>query len=102
MSSETSQLPPEGEPTVLDLYKSITKDWASFFNFLRALWDSARRAELHQALEMEAAQPQPQPEEPVRASSFPWRSVLALFTTIISYSLLSLVCAIIDDKHLPM
>ncbi len=86
--SNDSQLPnPElqnkdlQEPTVLDLYKSVTKDWASFFNFIRSLWDARRRDELNRSLAADAAYAieESKPEEPARAAYFPWRSVLALF-----------------------
>lgn len=75
-----SQTPPEQEPTVLDLYKSVTKDWASFFNFIRSLWDASRREEINQTLAQESALPIEEEiaEQPPRASHFPWRSLLAL------------------------
>ena len=55
MTHEAPQQSPESEPTVLDLYKSVTKDWRSFFNFIRSLWDARRRAELDHALAIEVA-----------------------------------------------
>lgn len=72
------------EPTVLDLYKAVTKDWTSFFNFVRSLWDARRRDELNLALAAEAAYAieESKPEEPARAAYFPWRSVLALFLAL--------------------
>ena len=72
------------EPTVLDLYKSVTKDWTSFFNFVHSLWDARRRDELNNSLVAEAAYTieVEKPEEPARASYFPWRSVLALFLAL--------------------
>ena len=71
--------PPQDEPTVLDLYKSVTKDWASFFNFTRSLWDAGRRAEINHALGQEAAHSTAEEfVETLRASHFPWRSLLAL------------------------
>jgi 4-amino-4-deoxy-L-arabinose transferase-like glycosyltransferase len=84
MTHETPQQPPENEPTVLDLYKSVTKNWTSFFNFIRSLWDARRRAELDHALALEVAQEQPDlfPEKPARVDHFPWRSVLALFLAL--------------------
>ena len=76
----------EQEPTVLDLYKSVTKDWSSFFNFIRSLWDARRRDELNRTLADEVAHPviveEPKPEEPVRTSHFPWRSMLGLFLAL--------------------
>jgi len=74
------------EPTVLDLYKSVTKDWSSFFNFIRSLWDARRRDELNRTLVIDVAHHVPvgeqRPEEPARASYFPWRSMLALFLAL--------------------
>ena len=74
------------EPTVLDLYKSVTKDWSSFFNFIRSLWDARRRDELNRTLADEVAHHVPageqSPEEPARALHFPWRSMLALFLAL--------------------
>ncbi len=73
------------EPTVLDLYKSVTRDWISFFNFIRALWDARRRAELNQTLADEVAShvsEEQSPQEPARVSYFPWRSTLGLFLAL--------------------
>ena len=84
--SELQDKESQQEPTVLDLYKSVTKDWASFFNFIRSLWDARRRDELNRTLADEVAQHVPageqEPEEPARASYFPWRSVVALFLAL--------------------
>jgi hypothetical protein len=90
MTQEAPQQSPENEPTVLDLYKSVTKDWRSFFNFIQSLWDARRRAELDHALAYEVANPLAEqfPEEPVRADYFPWRSVLALFLALGAQALL--------------
>ena len=90
MTDETPQQTPEQEPSVLDLYKSVTKDWRSFFNFIQSLWDARRRAELDRELALEVAQAVPEglPEEPVRVDYFPWRSVLALFLALGAQALL--------------
>ncbi|WKZ36660.1 MAG: glycosyltransferase family 39 protein [Anaerolineales bacterium] len=83
MTNDNLQPPAEKEPTVLDFYKSVTKDWRSFFNFIRSLWDARRREEISQTLAQEAAQPLEEPPlEPARATSFPWRSLLALFLAL--------------------
>ncbi|MCE9646518.1 MAG: glycosyltransferase family 39 protein [Chloroflexi bacterium] len=77
----TDPSPESQEPTVLDLYKSVTRDRASFINFIRSLWDARRREELDRALANEVAQQyiqEPAPEEPARVSYFPWRSIVAL------------------------
>jgi len=79
------------EPTVLDLYKSVTRDRASFVNFIRSLWDARRREELDRALAVEVAQqyvPEPMPAEPQRVSYFPWRSLLALLLALAGQVLL--------------
>lgn len=87
MQNDTNS--PEKEPTVLDLYKSVTKDWASFINFIRSLWDARRRAELNQALAYEAAQNViiEKAEEPFRAGGFPWRAVLAFLLALFAQAL---------------
>jgi len=74
------------EPTVLDLYKSVTKDWGSFFYFIRTLWDARRREELRRTLAVEVALAieEARPEEPVRVSYFPWRSMSALFIALVA------------------
>ncbi|MBI5944885.1 MAG: glycosyltransferase family 39 protein [Chloroflexi bacterium] len=91
--SNDSQIPDSqnSEPTVLDLFKAVTKSPASFFSFIRTLWDARRRAELNQSLADEVAlhvDKESSPEEPARASYFPWRSVLALFIALTAQLLL--------------
>lgn len=90
MTDETPQPTPEQEPSVLDLYKSVTKDWRSFFNFIQSLWDARRRAELNRELALEVAQavPEQAPEEPLHVDYFPWRSVLALFLALVAQAAL--------------
>jgi len=41
---------PVDEPTVLDLFKSIFKDWKSFSNFLASTFDTARREQINRSL----------------------------------------------------
>ncbi len=88
MEQDTNQTP-EKEPTVLDLYKSVTKDWSSFLNFIRSLWDARRREELNQALAYEASQSVviEQVEEPVRADTFPYRAILAFLLALMAQAL---------------
>ncbi len=91
MTEETPNSQPENEPTVLDLYKSVTRDWASFFNFIRSLWDARRREELNRALVQEKAQYVIEEEEviePQRAGHFPWRSLLALLAALLAQGML--------------
>jgi len=74
------------EPTVLDYFKSIFKDWKSFTAFLRA-WNS--RADMAQMIEI----PPPVEEAPslnversmfnAERSAFPWRSMLTLLLALI-------------------
>jgi hypothetical protein len=89
MTSNDLQPPSEKEPTVLDLYKSVTRDRRSFFNFLRSLWDARRREEINQTLAQETAQPPEEPlAEPPRTESLPWRSILALLIALGAQALL--------------
>jgi len=86
---QDKQTSPEQEPTVLDLYKSVTKDWSSFSNFILSLWDARRREELNTALALETAQPVIEEvvvEQP-RADVFPWRSMLALLFALVAQGL---------------
>ncbi len=90
MTYETPQPPPENEPSVLDLYKSVTKDWRSFSRFIQSLWDERRRAELDHALVLETANtlPEPRNEESAQANSLPWRALLALFLALMAQAVL--------------
>jgi hypothetical protein len=92
MTDETPLQTPEQEPTVLDLYKSITKDWKSFFVFLGSLFNTARRAEVERAVAEEARHiPEPELEnlQPANISTgFPWRAVLGLLLALFAQSLL--------------
>lgn len=89
MEQET-QNRPEQEPTVLDLFKSVTKDWASFFNFIRSLWDAQRRQQLGEALALESAHPVviEQVVEPVRTDAFPWKALIAFFIALAAQALM--------------
>jgi 4-amino-4-deoxy-L-arabinose transferase-like glycosyltransferase len=79
MTEGIPQPTPEKEPSVLDLYKSITKDWMMFFNFIRSLWDARQREGLNQTLAQAAAEPVmlERAEEPSLAGIFPWRTLTA-------------------------
>lgn len=78
----------EQEPTVLDLYKSVTKDWKSFSTFIRSLWDARQREEMNQNLIYESAHVTEQKiVEPERTSNFPWRAVVAFFLALIAQTL---------------
>ena len=101
--SNDSQLPtpdivPEGhsqpdEPTVLDLYKSIFKDWRSFFNFLASAFDTARREQINRSLAESRdviVEPVPEPVEvPVQTGDkLPWRVLLGLGLALLAQYML--------------
>lgn len=88
MTEETPIELPEKEPTVLDLYKSATKDWDSFQKFLRTVWDVRQRAEWNRSLAQEAALPSEQPVEEVITAPFPWRTVGAFALALVAQALL--------------
>lgn len=78
----------EHEPTVLDLFKSVTKDWKSFSTFLRSLWDARKREEMNQNLIYETAHATEEKiVEPERASNFPWRAVVGFFLALVAQTL---------------
>jgi hypothetical protein len=86
------------EPTVLDLVKAIFKDWKSFLQFVAAIIEPSRRAELPYLSDTylppapeTLVEPEPVEAEPSIESSgpesslrFPWRSLLALFLALIA------------------
>ncbi len=91
--------PGPSEPTVLDFFKSVTRDWNSFFNFLGSLVSVERREAVERGAAEQAelaAHPVPLPIEPetpavapaaaLAAVTFPWRAVgaitLALFAQL--------------------
>jgi len=76
-------IPDSEEPTVLDLYKSIFKDWDSFFNFLASAFDAARREQINRSLaekREEIVEPAPEPSPHIQQSTakIPWRALLGL------------------------
>jgi hypothetical protein len=99
MSSET-QLPPpepqENEATVLDLFKSVTKDWRSFFNFVSSVFSAERRAEVERVAAEQARQNAIQVEaesEPFaiagnRSAKFPWRMLAAILLALFAQAML--------------
>ena len=71
------------EPTVLELFKSIFKDWNSFFNFLASTFDAARREQINRSLaEKQEVIVEPAPEPSTSdfqpGTKFPWRALLGL------------------------
>jgi hypothetical protein len=81
------------EPTVLDLFKSIFKDWKSFFNFLASTFDTARREQINRSLAEEReviVEPQPEPvSAPLRTGTkFSWRVLLGLALALLAQYML--------------
>lgn len=80
----------ESEATVLDLYKSATKDWASFFRFIASLWSARRREEFSQSVGHEAETLEAFEEAPIKISApinaqnaLPFKTLLALLAALI-------------------
>jgi hypothetical protein len=99
MDPSSHPSPPETaapEPTVLDLFKSVTRDWHSFFNFFASVISDERRAAVERAAVAEAEraaqpvlvlEPEAYPAEArVLAGGFPWRAsagiLLAVFAQL--------------------
>ncbi|MCZ2127639.1 MAG: glycosyltransferase family 39 protein [Anaerolineales bacterium] len=79
----------ESEATVLDLYKSATKDWASFFRFVSSAWSARRREEFNQSLGREAEQAEPLTEATTEKTVVGVKSAVPL--KILSALLLALI-----------
>jgi hypothetical protein len=79
------------EATVLDLFKTIFKDWRSFVVFVAAIFDAAKREQINQSLAIQQASIQ-EAEQPRRSfigsTNFPWRSLLGSFLAILAQFLL--------------
>lgn len=75
------------EPTVLDYFKSIFKDWASFTAFLRAWADRADTTQMVETsapvVETESA-PAPPTDNHQPSTILPWRSLLALMLALVA------------------
>src|SRR3990172_3930589 len=81
------------EPTVLDLYKSIFKDWKSFFNFLASAFDTARREQINRSLAEKQemiVEPLPEPVAvPARSgTAFSWRVLVGLGLALLAQYML--------------
>lgn len=81
------------EPTVLDLFKSIFKDWNSFRGFLVSAFNAARREQINRALIAEKSLAPTEEEQPwimlqEGASAFPWRSLAGLGMALLAQYLL--------------
>lgn len=92
MQSPYSNLPQE-EPTVLDLFKSIFKNWRSLAAFIGSLFDATRREQINRALTEEREEtirpaPEPLPSSPPPAGHFPWRSLLGLTLALLAQYML--------------
>ncbi|MFZ5908656.1 MAG: glycosyltransferase family 39 protein [Chloroflexota bacterium] len=83
---------PQEEPTVLDLFKSVFKDWNSFFNFLVSAFDAVRREQINHTLVTERsllpAEEAPLVTQPVGKSAFPFRSLAGLALGLLAQFLL--------------
>jgi hypothetical protein len=82
-----------GEPTVLDLYKSIFKDWKSFFNFLASAFDTARREQINRSLAEKQdviVEPLPEPAAvpPQTGGKLSWRVLLGLALALLAQYML--------------
>ncbi len=81
------------EPTVLDLFKSIFKNWKSFFNFLASTFDTARREQINRSLAEEReviVEPLPEPVAvPLRpGTAFSWRVLVGLSLALLAQYML--------------
>lgn len=88
------------EPTVLDFFKAIFKDWKSFAHFVAAIFDSTRRANLPYLSEtytppvldpgrpgeLESVESPPtfEPSNLQPSTRLPWRSLLALLLALLA------------------
>ncbi len=93
--SKPPSAPQPGEPSVLDLFKSVTRDWHSFFNFIGSLASVERREAVEKAAAEQAELAfQPalavEPDAPAAAgvTAFPWRSVGAIALAVFAQLLL--------------
>jgi len=95
--SNDIQLPPpdsqQEEPTVLDLYKSVFKDWNSFFNFLGSAFDAARRESIKRSLAEKPeviVEPLPEPStsDLQATTNFPWRILFGLALALLAQYML--------------
>src|SRR3990172_9147218 len=89
------------EPTVLDLYKSIFKDWKSFFNFLASAFDTARREQINRSLaEKQEVILEPLPEPvatPLQTGDkLSWRVLLGLALALLAQYMLEPPGNVID------
>ena len=102
MSDEIQPSPPgtpPDEPTVLDLFKSIFKDWKSFSNFLGTLFDAARREQFNQDLAEERepiVELEPSTIERPASTRFPWRALLGLGFALLAQRVLEPPARVIE------
>lgn len=95
---------PQEEPTVLDLFQSIFKDWSSFTAFLRAL---AKHSDATQLVEspapvLEIPAVAESPSVALHPASFPWRSLLSLALALLAQYMLEPVGVIFVLGNLQM
>ena len=102
MSDEFQPSPPgtqPDEPTVLDLFKSIFKDWKSFFNFLGTLFNAARREQFNRDLAEEReliVEPEPSTLDLPASTRFPWRTLLGLGFALMAQRMLEPPARVIE------
>lgn len=80
---------PQHEPTVLDLYKSVTKDWSSFLTFVTSLGSPERLADVERVAAEDArlqeAAPAPA-EARLEMGGLPWRMLGAVLLALYAQS----------------
>ncbi|HVN16242.1 MAG TPA: hypothetical protein VMT73_10920, partial [Anaerolineales bacterium] len=92
MSNESQNLPPDSsnnEPTVLDVFKSATRNWRSFFSSLTSIFSAQEQVEPKSVTAEETPSAPPttvQESKPAAAvvpsTPFPSRSVLAIMLAV--------------------
>ncbi|MBI5297534.1 MAG: glycosyltransferase family 39 protein [Chloroflexi bacterium] len=81
--------PPQHEPTVLDLYKSVTKDWSSFLTFVTSLGSPERLADVERVAAEDARLQETAPapaEVRLEVGSLPWRMLGAVLLALYAQS----------------
>ncbi len=80
---------PQHEPTVLDLYKSVTKDWSSFLTFVTSLGSPERLADVERVAAEDARLQETAPapaEARLEMGGLPWRMLGAVLLALYAQS----------------
>lgn len=80
---------PQHEPTVLDLYKSVTKDWSSFLTFVTSLGSPERLADVERVAAEDARLQEMAPapaEVRLEMGGLPWRMLGAVLLALYAQS----------------